>query len=149
MIRSITVAVLFRVGEEDAGPDEYTKICILVEWRAHRSNRSDGLGPRGAFPRPVRLEVGHALYAAQCGEADPSAKALMGFSGRSVQEIVSPFDGNTWRTVYTVRFEDAVYVLHAFQKKSKSGIATPPKEIALIRKRLADAERDYKARKEN
>ena len=73
----------------------------------------------------------------------------MGFSGRSVQEIVSPFDGNTWRTVYTVRFEDAVYVLHAFQKKSKSGIATPPKEIALIRKRLADAERDYKARKEN
>lgn len=102
-----------------------------------------------SFPQPVRSEIGHALFAAQCGETDPAAKTLKGFGGRSVQEIVSRHDGNAWRTVYTVRFEDAVYVLHAFQKKSKSGIATPQKEIELIGKRLADAERDYRARKEN
>ena len=71
---------------------------------------------------------------------------MKGFGGRSVLEIAAPYDGNTWRTVYTVRFEDAVYVLHAFQKKSKSGIATPKKEIDLIHQRLADAERDHKKR---
>jgi phage-related protein len=61
-------------------------------------------------------------------------------------EIVAPFDGNTWRAVYTVRFRDTVYVLHAFQKKSKSRIATPQAEIDLIRQRLAAAERHYKER---
>jgi phage-related protein len=95
-----------------------------------------------SFPRRVRSDIGQALYAAQRGETDPSAKALKGFGGRSVLEIIAPYDGDTWRTVYTVRFEDAVYVLHAFQKKSKSGIATPKKEIDLIWKRLADAERE-------
>ena len=99
-----------------------------------------------SFPKPVRSDVGQALYAAQKGETDPSAKPMHGFGGRSVLEIVAPFDGNTWRTVYTVRFEEAVYVLHAFQKKSKSGIATPKKEVDLIHKRLADAERDYRNR---
>jgi phage-related protein len=59
-------------------------------------------------------------------------------------EIVAPFDGNTWRAVYTVRFRGAVYVLHGFQKKSKSGIATPKAQIDLIRQRLAAAERHYK-----
>jgi phage-related protein len=59
-------------------------------------------------------------------------------------EIVAPFDGNTWRTVYTVRFHGAIYVLHAFQKKSKSGIVTPKAEIDLIHQRLAAAERHYK-----
>jgi phage-related protein len=102
-----------------------------------------------SFPQPVRSEIGHALYAAQLGKTDPSAKTLQGFGGRNVQEIVTPHDGDTWRTVYTVRFEEAVYVLHAFQKKSKSGIATPKKELDLIRKRLADAGRDYKTRREN
>jgi phage-related protein len=99
-----------------------------------------------SFPRAVRSEIGQALYAAQRGETDPAAKPMKGFGGRSVLEIVAPYDGDTWRAVYTVRFEDAVYVLHAFQKKSKSGIATPKKEIDLIHKRLADAERDYKKR---
>ena len=99
-----------------------------------------------SFPRIVRSEIGQALYAAQRGETDPAAKVLKGFGGRSVLEIVAPYDGNTWRAVYTVRFEDAVYVLHAFQKKSKTGIATPKKELDLIRKRLADAERDHKNR---
>ncbi len=99
-----------------------------------------------SFPRAIRSEIGQALYAAQRGETDPSAKALKGFGGRSVLEIVAPYDGDTWRAVYTVRFEDAVYVLHAFQKKSKSGIATPKKEIDLIWKRLADAQRDHNQR---
>lgn len=61
-------------------------------------------------------------------------------------EIVAPHDGNAWRAVYTVRFNDAVYVLHAFQKKSKSGIATPKREMDLIRQRLAEAEHDYRKR---
>lgn len=61
-------------------------------------------------------------------------------------EIVTDHRGDTWRSVYTVRFDAAVYVLHAFQKKSKSGIATPKKELDLIRSRLADAERDYRKR---
>jgi phage-related protein len=63
-----------------------------------------------------------------------------------VLEIVAPHDGDTYRAVYTVKFEDAVYVLHAFQKKSTKGIATPQREIDLIRRRLADAEQHYKER---
>src|SRR5476649_3017564 len=78
-----------------------------------------------SFPEAVRRDIGQALYAAQQGMTDPAAKPLKGFGGHSVMEIVAPFDGNTWRTVYTVRFHGTVYVLHAFQKKSKSGIATP------------------------
>ena len=97
-----------------------------------------------SFPPPVRLEVGYALYAAQKGETDPAAKPLKGFGGHAVMEIVAPFDGNTWRAVYTVRLRGIVYVLHAFQKKSKSGIATPKAEIDLIQQRLATAERHYK-----
>jgi phage-related protein len=99
-----------------------------------------------SFPQPVRTEIGHALYAAQKGETDPSAKPLKGFGGRSVLEIVTDHRGDTWRSVYTVRFETAVYVLHAFQKKSKTGIATPKKELDLIRQRLLEAERDNRER---
>ena len=98
------------------------------------------------FPPEVRLDVGFALYAAQNGETDPAAKPLKGFGGHTVMEIVAPFDGNTWRTVYTVRFHGFVYVLHAFQKKSKTGIATPKAEIDLIHQRLATAERHYRER---
>ncbi len=99
-----------------------------------------------SFPRKVRSEIGQALYAAQVGKTDPAAKPLKGFGGGSVMEIVAPFHGEAWRTVYTVRFAGAVYVLHAFQKKSKSGIATPKKELDLIQARLADAQRDYRRR---
>jgi phage-related protein len=99
-----------------------------------------------AFPREVRNDIGYALYAAQCGEEYKSVKALKGFGGRSVLEVVAPHDGDTYRAVYTVRFRDAVYVLHAFQKKSKKGIATPKAEIALIQRRLADAEQHHKER---
>jgi phage-related protein len=70
-----------------------------------------------SFPRPVRSGIGQALYAAQRGETDPAAKALKGFGGRSVLEIVAPYDGNTWRAVYTVRFADAVYVLSCFSEE--------------------------------
>jgi phage-related protein len=97
-----------------------------------------------SFPAPVRRDIGYALYAAQKGETDQAAKPLKGFGGHAVMEIVTPFDGNTWRAVYTVHFHGAVYVLHGFQKKSKSGIATPKAEIDLIHKRLASAERHYK-----
>lgn len=99
-----------------------------------------------SFPPEVRSDIGHALFTAQEGETDPSAKPLKGFGGASVLEIVSSHHGNTWRGVYTVRFHDAIYVLHVFQKKSTKGIATPRREVDLIRRRLVEAERDYKER---
>ncbi len=99
-----------------------------------------------AFPKAVQSDVGYALFAAQRGEEYRSVKALKGFGGRSVLEIVAPHDGDTYRAVYTVKFEDAVYVLHAFQKKSTKGIATPQRDIDLIRRRLADAEQHYRER---
>ena len=111
-----------------------------VEWVG--SSRRDLKG----FPRDVQRDIGQALFAAQCGEEYPSVKALKGFGGRSVLEIVAPFSSDAYRALYTVRFADVVYVLHAFQKKSTKGIATPQREIDLIRRRLADAERHHKAR---
>jgi phage-related protein len=99
------------------------------------------------FPKEVRTEMGHALYAAQCGETDPAAKPLKGFGGARVMEIRNRHDTNAYRTVYTAQLASAVYVLHAFQKKSTHGIATPQKELALIRQRLAEAERLEAARR--
>lgn len=99
-----------------------------------------------SFPRPVRTDIGHALFAAQEGKTDPAAKPLKGFGGASVLEIVASHHGNAWRAVYTVRFQGAVYVLHVFQKKSTKGIATPVREIELIKQRLAEAERDHRER---
>ena len=98
------------------------------------------------FPGEVRREIGQALFTAQQGETDPSAKPLRGFGGGAVLEIVADQVGGTWRAVYTVRFREAIYVLHAFQKKSKRGIATPKKDIDLIRQRLAEAERLHRER---
>jgi len=94
-----------------------------------------------AFPRQARREIGVALYTAQQGETDPAAKPLKGFGGASVMEIVSEDQRGAWRAVYTIRFAEAVYVLHAFQKKSKRGIATPKQELELIKRRLAEAAR--------
>jgi phage-related protein len=96
-----------------------------------------------AFPRPVQRAVGLALYAAQLGETPPDAKPLKGFGGAGVLELLEDHRGDTYRAVYTVRFATKIYVLHAFQKKSKHGIATPQKEIELIRARLKWAERLY------
>jgi phage-related protein len=98
---------------------------------------SSSLRELQSFPKAVRRTIGYALYAAQCGETDPTAKPLSGFGGTSVMEIVAPFDGDTWRAVYTVRLSDAIYVLHAFQKKSKRGVSTPRREIEVIQSRLA------------
>jgi phage-related protein len=74
----------------------------------------------------------------------PAAKALRGFGGRGVLEIVDDFDGDTYRAVYTIKFARVVYVLHAFQKKSKKGIATPQHDIDLIKARLRRAEEHYR-----
>jgi phage-related protein len=68
----------------------------------------------------------------------------MGFGDAGMLEVIARRDGDTFRAVYTVRFGDVVYVLHVFQKKSKRGIATPKKELELIRKRLELAEEDHK-----
>src|SRR5713101_8366789 len=92
------------------------------------------------FPREVRRDNGQAVYAAQQGDTDPSAKPLRGFGGGSVLEIVADHEGGTWRAVYIVRYPEAEYVLHAFQKKSKRGIATPQRDMDMIHRRLGDAE---------
>ena len=96
------------------------------------------------FPEEVRLRVGGALWEAQKGGKAPWAKPLKGHGGTGVVEIVDDHDGDTYRAVYTVRFAGVVYVLHAFQKKSRSGIATPKRDLALIETRLRRAEEDYR-----
>lgn len=96
------------------------------------------------FPPAVRRTFGIALFAAQTGITPPEAKVLKGFGGASVLELVEDYDRGTYRAVYTVRFAERIYVLHAFQKKSKRGIATPKHEIELIRERLKTAERMHK-----
>jgi phage-related protein len=88
------------------------------------------------FPPLVVAEVAQALYLAQRGDKADSAKPLKGFHGARVLEIVSDDDGNTYRVIYTTIARDAIWVLHAFQKKSTSGIATPQREIELVRNRL-------------
>jgi len=91
--------------------------------------------------------MGFALYLAQTGRMPRSAKPLKGFGGAGVLELVENDDSGTYRAVYTVRFESAIYVLHAFQKKSKKGIRTPQQDIELVRRRLKIAENDIKAHK--
>jgi len=86
------------------------------------------------FPDEVKQDIGYALF-----------EALKGFGGAGVLEIIERFDGDTSRAVYTVKFREVVYVLHGFQKKSKSGIKTPQQDIELIQRRLKAAEEDYKA----
>jgi phage-related protein len=97
-----------------------------------------------AFPVEVRRRVGGALWDAQVGNKATYAKPLKGFGDAAVLEVVDDFDGDTYRTVYTVRFARAVYVLHAFMKKSLRGIATPKTELTLINERLKRAEQDYR-----
>lgn len=91
-----------------------------------------------AFPASVQDELGYALYLAQRGEKHLAAKPLKGL-GSGVLEVMSDHRGDTFRAVYTVRLADRVFVLHAFQKKSKQGIATPQAEIELIKQRLKRA----------
>ena len=91
-----------------------------------------------AFPSDVQDEMGYALYIAQIWDKHPKAKPLRGFSG--VMEIRSDYASDTYRAVYTTKIGDAIYVLHAFQKKSKRGIGTPKKEVDLIKRRLKIAQ---------
>jgi phage-related protein len=97
------------------------------------------------FPAQVQDDLGFQLYLAQIGQHPPSAKPLKGLGSGTV-ELVDDFDGDTYRAVYTVRFSDAVYVLHAFKKKSKRGVKTPHPDIDLVKRRLRDAELDYTER---
>jgi len=98
------------------------------------------------FPAKVRNRMGHALHQVQAGEEPIAAKALKGFGGRAILELVDDFDSDTYRAVYTVRFAGVVYVLHAFQKKSKQGIKTPQTDVKLIAERLKRAQADYENR---
>ena len=97
------------------------------------------------FPQSVKYGIGFALEQAQLGRKSDKAKPLKGFGGAGVVEIIEDHQGDTWRAVYTVQFADAIYVLHAFQKKSKAGIATPKRHLDLIGQRLAKA-RELSAR---
>lgn len=93
-----------------------------------------------AFPEPVQDHMGYALYVAQRGGKHRGTKALTGFGGAGVVEVVKDFRGDTFRAVYTLRYASAVYVLHAFQKKSKTGRETPRRDIEMVRQRLREAE---------
>ncbi len=92
------------------------------------------------MPEPVRKEFGHALYMAQDGRTHSNAKPLKSF-GAGVLEVVERHDGGAYRAVYTVRFEEAIYVLHVFQKKSTEGIKTPQRELNVITERMKHAQR--------
>jgi phage-related protein len=95
------------------------------------------------FPEDVQDSVGYALHQAQIGEKHKDAKPLRGFGGASVLEVVEDYDGDTYRAVYTVKFAGAVYVVHAFQKKSRRGSETPKPDMDLIRLRLKKAEEQH------
>jgi phage-related protein len=105
------------------------------------SSKKDFLG----LPEPVKDEMGNALGLAQFGGIHPSAKPWKG-QGPGVFELVESHDGNAYRAVYTVRFKEAVYVLHAFQKKSPKGIKTAQVDVDLVERRLKAAHQDYEAR---
>src|SRR6266849_8132354 len=98
-----------------------------------------------AFPEAVKDEIGTALSVAQFGGKHPRSKLWKG-SGPGVFEIVEDHRGDTYRAIYTVRFREIVYVLHAFQKKSPSGIKTPRRDVELVAQRFKLAQRDYEAR---
>lgn len=105
------------------------------------SSRTDLL----EFPEPVKDAIGVALSVAQFGGKHPSAKPWKGL-GPGVLEIVEDHRGDTYRAVYTVKFEGAIYVLHAFQKKSPTGRKTAHTDVELIARRLKAATEDYKDR---
>ncbi len=96
-----------------------------------------------SFPAGVQDDIGYALYAAQLGETSTKAKPLHGLGG-GVMEIAANDESGTYRAVYTVSIGDSVYVIHAFQKKSKAGIATPKSEIELVRQRLKQLRSEVK-----
>lgn len=96
------------------------------------------------FPDEVKDEIGFALYQAQVGLKSQSAKPLKGFGGATVLEVIDDYQTDTYRAVYTVQFAGVIYVLHAFQKKSKKGIKTPKFEMDLVGNRLKAAREHYR-----
>jgi phage-related protein len=98
-----------------------------------------------SLPEEIRGRAGHALWSAQTGGTHPQAKVLKGFGDASVIEIIEHWQGNAYRAVYTVRFEEAVYVLHVFQKKSRRRVETPKADIDLVKRRLRDAKAIHEA----
>jgi phage-related protein len=98
-----------------------------------------------SFPEEVKDSIGFALYVAQQGGKHRDAKPLRGFGGAGILEVMGDYGGDTYRAVYTVRLSGRVYVLHAFQKKSKRGIKTPKPEMDLIQSRLNRAEEEHVA----
>ena len=99
------------------------------------------------FPDAVQDHMGYALYVAQRGAKHQDAKVLTGFGGAGVIEIIRNHRGDTFRAVYTLRYAGGVYVLHAFQKKSKTGRETPRHDIELIKQRLRQAEQIAREKK--
>ena len=97
------------------------------------------------FPREVRRDLGQALFEAQTGGRHPAAKPLSGFGGAGILEIVADHDGNAYRGIYTVKFGSVIYVLHAFQKKSKRAAKTPKRDRVLIETRLKIAAAHHRA----
>jgi len=95
----------------------------------------------GRFPEDVQRSFGFELFLAQTGQHPPSAKPLKGLTPGTI-ELIEDHDGDTYRVVYMARLKSAIYVLHCFKKKSKSGIKTPQRELELVRRRLKDAEAD-------
>jgi phage-related protein len=99
------------------------------------------------FPQAVQREMGYALFLAQMGERHPiMSKPLKGLGGGTTVELVETHSGNAYRAIYTVRFANAVYVLHAFQKKSKKGIRTPRREQEIIERRLRELVQEREVR---
>lgn len=96
------------------------------------------------FPPLVRQAVGYALFLAQNGKIHEHAKVLSGMGSAGVQEVRENDKGGTYRVIYTVEIAEYVFVLHAFQKKSKSGIATPKQDVELLNSRLKEAKALYK-----
>jgi len=114
-----------------------------LEWMGDSLDNLKGFPPGAARP------IGYALYSVQCGEVPLNAKPLKGKGTSGVFEIVQPFDKETYRAVYIAKLKNAVYVLHCFQKKSKSGKKTPPRDTNLIKQRLKEArQRDKEVEKE-
>src|SRR5258708_40339670 len=133
--------------------DKLTNICQIRHSNSVDTDQPKSLAWIGSsrrdlkvFPEEVKDAIGYALFEAQVGRKSQAAKPLAGFGGSGVLEVIEDFQRNTYRAVYTVKFSELVYVLHAFQKKSKKGIATPKLEIDLIKRRLKLAKEDYKER---
>lgn len=100
------------------------------------------------FPAPVCNAMGYALFLAQMGRKHLHTKVLSGMGCAGIIEIRENDQSGTYRLIYTIEIEEYVFVLHAFQKKSKSGIATPKQEVELIKNRLKEAKILYKELKE-